>query len=118
MKKTSLIRFVLFSLILPIFFSCSNEYEINSMQDKLNQAEANIDKLTEDEWVEIQKEVSEFKEFFMENRDKLTNLERKKANKCLGKYKLLLIKKGVNDFKEDLIDVSEQIDGLLGEGDK
>jgi hypothetical protein len=31
---------------------------------------------------------------------------------------LLLIKKGVNDFKEDLIDVSEQIDGLLGEGDK
>ena len=111
------LNYILFFCLL--LTSCkSNSSKINDFSVLIDQLEVNVDKITEDEWKNIEKEADEFEVFFNENREKLSSEERKKANKCLGKYKLLLIKKGVNDFKEDLIDVSEQIDGLLDEGDK
>ncbi len=113
MKKTSLIRFVLFSLILPIFFSCSNEYKINSMQDKLNQAEQKITKLKSGDWDQLSKEIKDFEVFVEENKQEFSPEEREKANKLIGKYNRILVKKQIKDVESEIKDFSNKIEGLI-----
>ena len=113
MKKTSLIRWVLFSLILPIFFSCSNEYEINSMQDKINQAEQKITKLKSGDWDQLSKEIKDFEVFVEENKQEFSPEEREKANKLIGKYNRILVKKQIKDVESEIKDFSNKIEGLI-----
>jgi hypothetical protein len=113
MKKTGLIRCVLFSSILPFFFSCSNEYEINSMQDKLNQTEQKITKLKSSDWDQLSQEMKDFEFFVEQNKQEFSPEEREKANKLIVKYNRILVEKQIKDVESEIKDFSNKIEGLI-----
>ena len=44
--------------------------------------------------------------------------QRKNANKLIGKYTMLTFKRNINDFKKDLEDVGQQIEGMVESADE
>ncbi len=102
------------SIVLFLFFiSCNSpSQKINNFEEKVIEAKEKEDKLSNSEWQELEKSATEFEEYFEAHKNEMTPEERKKANKTLGKFRLLQIKQNMKEFKGDLEDIANQLEGL------
>ena len=107
------------TLILTTFFACSNaDSKIDAFSEVISNAEKKQTDLDETEWKNLEVELQEFEHDVAQNSNDYSPEQRKNANKLIGRYKFLKLKRKVNEFKKDLEDVGQQIEGLLDEVNK
>lgn len=111
MKKIFLLNFI---LALFLVVSCDNkENKIKDAEKIVNQADENFDKYSQEDWNKADTVIVNLENDLDKNRDKYTPEQIEGANKVLGRYKLIKIKKGFNGLKKSFEDVGQQIKGAF-----
>jgi vacuolar-type H+-ATPase subunit E/Vma4 len=100
--------------------SCDQQQgQIENAQTVIKDAEKNIEKFGASDWEKLESEIAKLEKSLEDDRSKYTEKQIEDANKLIGKYRLLQLKKGVNEFKNTIKDAGQQIEGMFeGEGDK
>jgi len=100
--------------------SCDQQQgQIEHAQTVIKDAEKNIEKFGASDWEKLESEIAKLEKSLEDDRSKYTEKQIEDANKLIGKYRLLQLKKGVNEFKNTIKDAGQQIEGMFeGEGDK
>ena len=93
--------------------SCSNEHKIDSVEETLTEADHNKSNLKKADWDELAQEMKEFETFVEENKTDFSKEEREKANKLIGKYNRSLLEHAVENFDDEIKDLTDQVDGLI-----
>lgn len=108
-----------FTSLLTIICACNNaNSKIEDFSVVISNAEEKHTNFSETEWEKLDDELKEFEQDLAQHNNDYSPEQRKNANKLIGRYKLLTIKRKINEFNKDLEDVGQQIDGLLEEGNK
>ncbi len=111
MKKASILRIILF---LFLIVSCNNkETKIKEAENLLNSTEVNFDKYGQQDWDKADTLFATLESDLDKNRDNYTPKQIENANKVIGRYKAIKIKKELNGFKKSIEDVGQQIKGAL-----
>ena len=111
MKKTTFLKII---LILFLSASCDNkESKIINAEKLVNDAKVNFDKYDQKDWDKADTLFTSLENDLEKNRDNYTPEQIENANKVIGRYKAIKIKKGLNGFKKSMEDVGQQIKGAL-----
>lgn len=112
MKK--IFKFYFFPVILLVFFSCNHTQAVIDRASKTIQyAEQNKEDLTQADFDKIELQMEELQKDLEINRKDYTDQQVKEIRKLQGRYAALLVKKGINDFKEAVKDLSNQVEGFV-----
>lgn len=110
----SFYTFTFCTLILTTIFACSNaNSQIEDFSEVVSNAEEKQTNFSETEWKKLDDELHEFEQNLAQNGNDYSPEQRKNANKLIGRYKLLTVKRKINEFKKDLEDVGDQIEGIF-----
>jgi hypothetical protein len=102
--------------LLFALFSCNTFQSVDSrLIDYVNDLETRSSTMSEKEWEEADMLIEQFKNELDENRENLSSDQISKANKAIGQYAGLRIKSGIKDFKDQLKDLSNQLEGVVQE---
>ena len=109
----------IFCIILITISACSNaKSKIEDFTEVISNAEKNYSTFDETDWKELDDSEKEFEEDLEVNSKDYSPEQRKNANKLIGKYTMLSIKRNINDFKKGLEDVGQQIEGMVESADE
>ncbi len=94
--------------------SCnSKETEIKKAENLVNDTKENFDKYTQDDWNKADTVLVHLENDMDKNRENYTPEQIENANKVIGRYKAIRIKKELNSFKNTMEDVGQQIKGAM-----
>lgn len=111
MQKTSFLKMI---FILTLMVSCnSKETEIKKVENLVNDTKENFDEYTQDDWNKADTVLVHLENDMDKNRENYTPEQIENANKLIGHYKALRIKKGLNSFKNSMEDIKHQLQGAL-----
>lgn len=111
MKKTSILKIIMF-LFLTV--SCNNkESKIKDAENLVNDTKENFDKYGQQDWDKADTLFTSLENDLKKNRDNYTPEQIENANKVIGRYKAIKIKKELNGFKKSMEDVGQQIKGAM-----
>jgi hypothetical protein len=111
MKKISYLKII---LILFLIVSCNNnEAKIKEAENILNNTKVNFDKYSQQDWDKADTVFTSLENDLDKNRGDYTPEQIENANKVIGRYKAIKIKKTFNGLKETIEDVGQQIKGAL-----
>ncbi len=111
MKKTSILIIIMF-LFLTV--SCKNkEAKIKDAENLVNDTRENFDKYEQQDWDKADTLFTSLENDLKKNRDNYTPEQIEKANKVIGRYKAIKIKKELNGFKKSMEDFGQQIKGAI-----
>lgn len=103
-------------LLFISFYSCNT---IQSVDARINEfvdaVSNNQSSMTKADWDEADQKLESFKIELETERSSLTNEQISNANKAIGRYAGLRLKKGMGEFGEQLKDLGEQIEGVMNE---
>lgn len=86
---------------------------IDQAKSEIEYAEKNIEVMTTEDWSELEIKMQEFEIEFEQNRDKYSDEQIKEIGNLKGRYAALLFKKGMNDIKDSIKDVGDQLEGFI-----
>lgn len=111
MHKTSILKMI---FLLSLMVSCnSKETEIKKAENLVNDTKENFDKYTQDDWNKADTVLVHLENDMDKNRENYTPEQIENANKVIGRYKAIRIKKELNSFKNSMEDVGQQIKGAM-----
>jgi hypothetical protein len=111
MHKTSFLKMI---FLLSLMVSCnSKETEIKKAENLVNDTKENFDKYTQDDWNKADTVLVHLENDMDKNRENYTPEQIENANKVIGRYKAIRIKKELNSFKNTMEDVGQQIKGAM-----
>ena len=100
--------------LLSLMVSCnSKETEIKKAENLVNDTKENFDKYTQDDWNKADTVLVHLENDMDKNRENYTPEQIENANKVIGRYKAIRIKKELNSFKNSMEDVGQQIKGAM-----
>jgi hypothetical protein len=106
--------FLGFVFMMFCIFSCDfQEYKISKLKKLVEKAEKNSSKYKSEDWVRLDKEVSELELEFNQTFDDYSEIEQKEFSKLLGRYKYLKLKQGLGSIGNELNDAINQIQGVI-----
>jgi vacuolar-type H+-ATPase subunit E/Vma4 len=118
-SKTVLRSIFLICISVGVISCDQQQGQIDHAQTVIKDAEKNIEKFGASDWEKLESEIAKLEKSLEDDRSKYTEKQIEDANKLIGKYRLLQLKKGVNEFKNTIKDAGQQIEGMFeGEGDK
>jgi hypothetical protein len=104
-------------IFLTTFFllgSCnSSQSKLDKAQAKIEYAEQNKKEMTSQDWSNLETRMSELGNDLELNRDKYSDEQVIKIKKIQGRYTALMVKKGLNTFKETIKDLGNQMEGFI-----
>jgi hypothetical protein len=107
-------NFIGFVFILFCFNSCDfQEYKISKLEKIIEKAEKNSSKYKSEDWKRLDKEVLDLELEYNQRFDDYSEIEQKKFNKLLGRYKYLKLKQGLGSIGNELNDAINQIQGVI-----
>jgi phage shock protein A len=106
-----------FSMIVFVSSCNSVSSRLDRIDKKMDKADANLDEFKESDWNDLDREVNELKTDMDKNPDNYVSNDRERANKLIGRYEQLKIKKAGNDVINGIKDQVNQIKGLFGADD-
>jgi hypothetical protein len=110
----SIYTLIFCTLILTTICSCNNaNSKIEDFSEVISNAEEKQTNFSESEWKKLDDNLKEFEQDVAQNSNDYSPEQRENANKLIGRYKLLTVKRKINEFKKDLEDVGDQIDGMI-----
>lgn len=111
MKKTSFLKII---LILFLTVSCNNkETKIKEAENLVDDTKENFDKYQQQDWDRADTVFAYLETDLNKNRENYTPKQIENANKVIGRYKAIKIKKELNGFKKSMEDVGQQIKGAM-----
>jgi len=110
MKKS---QFLYFCLILLAISCGSPQSNIDRVSTALEDAEQQKEELTQDDYDGLELKMEELKNDLEVNRKNYTEEQIKEIGKLQGRYTVLLVKKGLIDFKESVKDLGNQMEGFI-----
>jgi len=109
MKKLFFLNFI---LVMFFVVGCDNkENKIKEAELLVNEIDVNFDKYSQKDWNKADTVFVHLENDLDKNRDKYTPVQIENANKVIGRYKGIKIKKGLNSVSKSLQDFGKQIEG-------
>ena len=110
------LKYILFSISIFIFNSCDSFDTVDVRITKyVNEIEKNVGNMTANDWKEADLQIEVFQNELEESKLDLTEIQIGTANQAIGKYGGLRIKQGIGDFKNQLKDLGNQLEGVIEE---
>ena len=108
------IKLILLSFLMLGLISCSQtQLKIDSVKNKIENAEKDIEKISEQDWTELDIKMEEMKKDLSINREDYSDEQVKEIGNLQGRYTKLIIRKGANDFKQGFKDLKNSIEGFV-----
>jgi hypothetical protein len=112
MKNFKLLFFL--TGLITLFISCgSPQSAIDKTSTMIERAEHNKDALTQSDFDNLELKMEELQKDLEVNRKNYTDQQVKEIGKLQGRYAALLVKQGINDFKESVKDLGNQMEGFM-----
>jgi len=99
--------------IVCILFSCQTKNNIESIDQTLTKVEKNITTIDSSDLKRLESQMYELQQDLEENRNKYTDEQVKEIGKLQGRYAALILKKGVNEIKDNLNYFKNQMEGFI-----
>ena len=115
LSKTVLRSIFLFCISAGIISCDQQQGRIDHAQTVIKEAEKNMEKYGASDWEKLESEIAKLEKSLDEERSKYTEKQVEDANKLIGKYRVLQLKKGINEFKNTMKDAGQQIEGMFEE---
>jgi tetrahydromethanopterin S-methyltransferase subunit G len=94
--------------------SCNGiQSEIKNTQQLIENAEKNKDIMSKADFDKLEIKMDELQKNLDANRQDYTDEQVKEIGKLQGRYTSLILKKGLNDFKESVKDLGNQMEGFI-----
>lgn len=111
--KTFLSRFFLLSTLL-LFIGCNaSQYKIRNATSIIEGVESDISEISSEDWLELENVMQELDNDITRNSDDFSAEQMSEVKKLQGRYVALVVKKGINDLKESVKDLGNQMEGFL-----
>ena len=109
MKKITILALILLTCI-----SCKSiQSRLDKAEAEINHAENNKKEMTSNDWKDLETLMADLDKDLESNRGDYTSEQINLSGRLQGRYKILLVKKGLNDFTESFKDVGSQIEGVM-----
>jgi hypothetical protein len=107
-------QFLFLFAILSLVFSCNqSQSSINKASKMIENAEQQKDQLEKSDFNKLEIYMEDLQKNLQDNRKNYTDEQVREIGKLQGRYAALLLKKGINDFKESVKDLDNQMDGFM-----
>ena len=108
-------KYTLFTIaILVLLCSCNQSHSgIEKASKMIEHAEQNKDALTQSEFDKMEHKMKELQKDLETNRKNYTDEQVKDISKLQGRYAAIVVKKGINDFRESVKDLGNQMEGFI-----
>jgi hypothetical protein len=107
-------------LLFQICAFCMIAYSCNTSQLKIDKTSRMIKEATEQkqplssaDYQKIELEMQALEKDMLENRTNYSDEQLEEIGRLKGKYAALMLKKGMNDFKESVKDLGNQVEGFI-----
>jgi hypothetical protein len=112
-KKETYIS-IIFILVVGLLFSCNQtQTKINNASTLLEYAEQSKVDLTKSELEELKIQMNELRLELETNRKAYSEEQIKEIGRLQGRYAAFLVKDGLNDIKESIKDLGNQMEGFI-----
>lgn len=92
--------------------SCGVKTKYEEIQETIKQLETIPSEFSQGEWDALDLEINALKEDLQTNRNNYTEEEIEKLNKMIGNYYGLKLANEAKNLKRDLLDASQQLEGI------
>jgi peptidoglycan hydrolase CwlO-like protein len=106
-------KFLSLLTIIVILSSCHPQNKFESIDETLTKAEKNISTVDSTDLKKLETQMYEIQQDLEENRNKYTDEEVEEIGKLQGRYAALILKKGVNEIKDNLNNFKNQMKGFI-----
>lgn len=108
------IHIIIFILTLFSFTSCSNSSNlVEAAITEVENAEMIKNEMTSKDWENLAKIMEELEYDLELNRDRYSSEQIVEVEKIQGRYAALIVKKGINDFKESVKGLGNKLEGFI-----
>lgn len=106
--------FLILSFVYFLSISCNSpKSKIDRVSAAIKDAEQQKEEITQEDYDELELKMEELKKDLVVNRKNYSDEQIKEIGKLQGRYTVLLVKKGLIDFKESVKDLGNQMEGIL-----
>ena len=102
--------------LLILLFSCTAKQKADNLKETIGDAISKIEKdassFKKEDWEKYDKQIEELKASMKTNEDDFTPKEIEENNKLIGKYYALKATQKMRDFKKELKNVGQQLEGM------
>ena len=113
LESTFLTRFFLLSTLL-FFIGCNaSQSKISNATSVIESFENEITEFSSDDWLELENVMLALDKDVTENKEDFSEEQLREVRKLQGRYVAILVKKGLNDFKESVKDLGNQMEGFI-----
>ena len=109
------IKIIILSVLITILSAACNQTQskIEKVIKEIEYAERNKKEIPSQQLEKLQLQIEELQQDLNENQEDYSKQQIKEIRKIQGRYTALLLKNGIKDFQESVIDISNQIEGFL-----
>lgn len=109
------IKIIILSVLITILSAACNQTQskIEKVIKEIEYAERNKKEIPSQQLEKLQLQIEELQQDLNENQENYSKQQIKQIGKIQGRYTALLLKNGIKDFQESVIDISNQIEGFL-----
>ena len=109
------IKIIILSVLITILSAACNQTQskIEKVIKEIEYAELNKKEIPSQQLEKLQLQIEELQQDLNENQENYSKQQIKQIGKIQGRYTALLLKNGIKDFQESVIDISNQIEGFL-----
>jgi hypothetical protein len=112
--RKSILPFITLTLFTLFISACNVEQiKIDAATKALDQAEAGMNELTDDQWLDLEITIEELEHDLSINKRHYTAEQIKEIRKLQGRYAALMLKKGFQDTKDIIRDFGSQLEGFI-----
>ncbi len=117
MRKISRLHFfVVLIVFVALMVSCTAKQKADSLKETIGDVISKIEKdaytINKEDWEKYDKQIEELKSEMKVNESDFTHEEIEENNKLIGKYYALKATKKIGDFKKELKNMSQQLEGM------
>lgn len=102
--------------LLILLFSCTAKQKAENLKetigDVISKIEEDASAIKEEDWEKYDKQIEELKAAMKTNEEDFTPIELEENNKLTGKYYALKAAQKMGDFKKELKNVGQQLEGM------
>lgn len=105
-------KVIIAGFIIALITSCASPLS-SRLNDYVNEVESSYQNWTEEDWELSQEEYAKLLEEYELNYDSYTQEEKDAINKAIGRYNGLLIKQGIDEAGNILMEFGERLPSLI-----
>jgi ribosomal protein S15P/S13E len=111
MKKIKF--YIAFSLFFLMVACNASKQKIDQVDNQLDSMESDESSISDEDWKKLDAKIAELDQHIKENRQDYTDEQLQEIGRLRGRYSRLALKKGIEDARQGLKDLTELAKGFL-----